>query len=50
MNIYRVWVKLEAEFDDIEAETPEEAFLQASDFSMNGSSWEYTVEEIKAEK
>lgn len=36
---YKVWVKLEEEYDDIEAESEEEAFIIASDFAMEGGSW-----------
>lgn len=41
--IYKVWVCLEAEYDDIEAESEEEAFQIASDAAMSGGSWEWTV-------
>ena len=34
--IYKVWVCLEAEYDDIEADSEEEA-------AMSGGSWEWTV-------
>ncbi len=47
MNKYRVWVKLEAEYDDIEAENEEEAFIIASDFAMGGADWESDVEFIE---
>lgn len=40
---YRVWVRLECEYDDIEAESEEEAFLVASDAAMSGGSWEWSV-------
>lgn len=42
--IYKVWVCLEAEYDDIEADSEEEAFLIASDAAMSGGSWEWKVE------
>ena len=42
--IYKVWVCLEAEYDDIEADSEEEAFLIASDAAMSGGSWECRVE------
>lgn len=42
--IYKVWVCLEAEYDDIEADSEEEAFLIASDAAMSGGSWEWTVD------
>ncbi len=47
---YKVWVRLEAEYDDIEADSEEEAFLIASNAAMSGGSWEQTVEEIPAEE
>ena len=31
---YKVWVKLEGEYDDIEADSEEEAFLIASDAAI----------------
>lgn len=47
MAIYKVWVCLEAEYDDIEADDEEEAFQIASDAAMSGGSWNYTVEEVE---
>lgn len=47
MSKYKVWVKLECEYDDVEAENEEEAFIIASDFAMLGGSWDFTVKEIK---
>lgn len=47
MAIYKVWVRLECEYDDIEADSEEEAFQVASDAAMNGGSWDYHVEEIE---
>lgn len=41
---YKVWVCLEAEYDDIEADSEEEAFLIASEAAMSGGSWQYTAE------
>ena len=38
-----VRVKLEAEYDDMEADSEEEAFQIASDAAMSGGSWEWTV-------
>ena len=32
--LYKVWVRLECEYDDIEADSPEEAFHIASDAAM----------------
>ena len=34
MVIYKIWVCLEAEYDDIEADSEEEAFLIASEAAM----------------
>lgn len=45
MAKYKVWVCLEAEYDDIEADNEEDAFIQASDAAMSGGSWQYSVEE-----
>ena len=42
--IYRVWVCLEAEYDDIEADSEDEAFIIASEAAMSGGSWTYKVE------
>lgn len=42
---YKVWVSLEAEYDDIYADSEEEAFLIASEAAMNGGSWEWSVQE-----
>jgi hypothetical protein len=47
MAIYRVWVCLEAEYDDIEADSEDEAFVIASDAAMGGGSWQYTVEKVE---
>ena len=49
MAIYKVWVCLEAEYDDIEAESEEDAFIQASDAAMAGGSWQWNVEKIEEE-
>lgn len=45
--IYKVWVCLECEYDDIEADSEEEAFQIASDAAMSGGSWEYTVSPVE---
>lgn len=53
MKRYRVWVCLKAEFDGdeaIEAETEEEAFIQASEMAMAGCSWTWNAEEIEEEE
>ena len=47
--IYKVWVRLEAEYDDIEADSEEEAFWMASDAAMDGGDWQYTIEPIEEE-
>ena len=47
--LYKVWVCLEAEYDDIEADSEEEAFQIASDAAMNGASWDWTVEQVDSE-
>lgn len=46
---YRVWVCLEAEYDDIEADSEAEAFAIASDAAMAGGSWEWRVEPVEDE-
>ena len=46
---YRVWVCLETEYDDIEADSPEEAFLIASEAAMSGGTWQYTAEPVEKE-
>ena len=38
-----VRVKLEAEYDDIEAEDEDEAFLIASEYAMAGGDWDFIV-------
>ena len=43
---YHVWVCLESEYDDIEADSEEEAFQIASDAAMAGGTWEWFVEPI----
>jgi hypothetical protein len=50
MKTYRVWVCLECEYDDIEAESEEEAFQIASDAAMSGGTWDWRIEEIDAEE
>ena len=47
--IYRVWVCLEAEYDDIEANSEEEAFQIASDAAMAGGSWEWEAVPAESE-
>ena len=48
--LYNVWVRLECEYDDIEADSQDEAFHIASDAAMSGGSWDYQVEELETEK
>ena len=45
--IYKVWVSLEEEYDDIEADSEEEAFLIASEAAMSGGSWQCQVQRMK---
>lgn len=47
MKKYKVWVRLECEYDDIEAEDENDAFLKASDYAMGGGSWDWVVKEIE---
>ena len=47
MKTYHVWVRLECEYDDIEADSEEEAFEIASDAAMNGGSWDWIIEEVQ---
>ena len=49
MAKYKVWARLEGIFDDIEADSEEEAFQIASDALIDGGSWDYKVERIKDE-
>lgn len=39
MSRYKVWVRLEAEYDDVEADNEEEAFIIASEDAMAGACW-----------
>ena len=50
MPIYHVHVILDEEYDDIEADSEEEAFVIASDYAINGGSWEYTVTQDEVEE
>lgn len=49
MPLYHVWACLEIE-DDVEANSPEEAFIILSDDAMAGGTWDYQVEEIESEE
>lgn len=44
MSIYKVWVRLEEEYNDIEADSEEEAFKIASDYAMSGGSWQKSID------
>lgn len=46
MPLYRMTVILEMT-DDVEADSPEEAFVQLSEDAMAGGSWDYTYEVIE---
>lgn len=43
---YKVWVCLECEYDDIEADSEDEAFQIASDAAVSGGSWLWTAEPV----
>ena len=43
MAKYTVHVILDEEYDDIEADSEEEAFEIASDYAISGGSWYYTA-------
>lgn len=45
MPLYRMTVILEMT-DDVEADSPEEAFIELSNDAMAGGSWDYTYEEL----
>lgn len=47
MATYKVWVRLENEYDDIEADSEEEAFQIASDAALAGGSWEFYVKKVE---
>ena len=49
MKKYKVWVILEETYDDIEADSEEDAFIIASDYAISGGSWSWKVEEIENE-
>ena len=44
---YKVWVRLETEYDDIEANSEDEAFLIASEDAMSSGSWDFTIEPVE---
>lgn len=43
MKKYRIEVILQETYDDIEAESEEEAFLIASEYAQQGGSWGYNI-------
>ena len=50
MKRYKVWVRLEVMFDKdeaIEAETEDEAFLEASNMAITGGAWDWDAEEME---
>lgn len=47
MARFNVWVCLECEYDDIEAENEEETFLIASEAAMAGGSWDFQVKKAE---
>lgn len=49
MPLYRVWVCLEGEYDDIEAADEDEAVLSASECAIEDANWKWFVEEIEDE-
>jgi hypothetical protein len=49
MPLYRVLVRLEGEYDDIEAEDEDDAILQASESAIEDANWKWYVEEIEDE-
>lgn len=46
MKKYKVWVRLEDTFE-VEAESEEEAFIEASNMAMCGGSWDYDVLDVE---
>lgn len=44
MSLYNVYVRLEGNYSNIEAENEDEAFIIASDFAMEGGDWQYDIE------
>lgn len=50
MAKYKVWVQLEEVYDDIEADSEEEAFEIASDYAMSGGCWSREVTLIEDEE
>ena len=50
MKKYKVWVQLEELEGIYEAESEEDAFIQASDDAMAGCDWMKKIEEIEDEE
>lgn len=48
--IYKIWVCLEAKYDDIEADSEDEAFLIASEAAMGDGDWYYRIEKQEEEE
>ena len=49
MAKYKVWVRLENEYNDIEADSAEEAFEIASESAMQGGCWEWYTKLVEEE-
>ena len=47
---YNVHVKLDCSYDNVEAESKEEAFEIVSDSAIAGGAWNYHVEKIEDEE
>ena len=47
---YKVWVRLECEYDDIEADSESAAFLEASEAAMSGGSWDWIVTPVSEDE
>lgn len=43
---YTVHVILDATYDNIEADSEDEAFIIASDYAMDGGDWWYDIEDV----
>lgn len=48
--IYKVWVCLEAEYDDIETDDEVEAFEIASEMAMEGGDWSYRIDTVEEDE
>lgn len=47
---YKVHVVLDVEYDDIEADSKQEAFEVASDAAISGGDWYWSAEELEEEE